>query len=67
MREHFNAEHGAHLPEDICLCIANPPTRWQVTPAAGDSLEVLPDLDAIVIDEARVTVLQFSHLFILTI
>ena len=27
VRKHFNMEFGAHLPEDLCLCIENSPTR----------------------------------------
>lgn len=45
VRRRFNAEYGAHLPEDICLCIGNPPTRWEVAPWPGDSLEILPRID----------------------
>ncbi|KAI0303808.1 autophagy protein Apg17-domain-containing protein [Multifurca ochricompacta] len=45
VRESFNAEHGAHLPSDLCLYIENPPTRWQVTPLDGDALESVPDID----------------------
>ncbi|KIJ67089.1 hypothetical protein HYDPIDRAFT_85859 [Hydnomerulius pinastri MD-312] len=46
VRDDFNAEHGAHIPADICLCIENPPTRWEVVPWAGDLREVLPDIDS---------------------
>ncbi|KAF8557452.1 hypothetical protein OG21DRAFT_1407161 [Imleria badia] len=46
VREEFNAEHGAHIPADICLCIENPPTKWEVVPWAGDMREVLPEIDA---------------------
>ncbi|KAJ7581262.1 autophagy-related protein 17 [Mycena floridula] len=53
VREHFNTEHGLHLPEDICLCVGNLPTRWAVVPASGDSQEVLPDLSATIVREAR--------------
>ena len=45
MRRRFNTEYGAHLPEDICLCIGNSPTRWEVVPWPGDSPEVLPHID----------------------
>ncbi|KAI0049771.1 hypothetical protein FA95DRAFT_1604088 [Auriscalpium vulgare] len=45
MREDFNAEHGAYLPSDICLYIENPPTRWEVAPLDGESVEVVPDVD----------------------
>ena len=45
VRESFNAEHGAHLPSDLCLYIENPPTRWQVIPFDGDGVESLPDVD----------------------
>ena len=46
MRADFNADHGAHIPADICLCIENPPTRWEVVPWTGDIREVLPGIDA---------------------
>jgi hypothetical protein len=45
VRNDFNTDHGAHLPADLCLCIENPPTRWEVVPHNGDALEVLPDID----------------------
>ena len=45
VRESFNAEHGAHLPSDLCLYIENPPTRWQVVPFDGNAVESLPDVD----------------------
>ena len=50
-RETFNAEHGAHLPSDLCLYIENPPTRWQVTPLDGDDVESLPDVDNELLEE----------------
>lgn len=53
VRSHFNEEHGAHLPEDICLCIGNPPTRWDVTPWSGEGSEVLPDIADDLIAEVR--------------
>lgn len=59
VRSHFNAEYGAHLPEDLCLCIGNSPTRWQVVPWDGSSLEVLPSIDADLIAYVGV----FSFLF----
>ena len=37
-------EFGAHLPEDLCLCIENSPTRWEVVPSIGDASEFLPDI-----------------------
>ena len=46
VRNHFNAEYGLHLPEDLCLCVGNSPTRWEVVPREGSSLEVLPSIDA---------------------
>ena len=45
VRESFNAEHNADLPSDLCLYIENPPTRWQVIPFDGDTVESLPDVD----------------------
>ena len=42
VRAHFNAEYGSHLPEDICLCIRNEPTKWEVIPSEGSYSEVLP-------------------------
>ncbi|KAK0216090.1 autophagy-related protein 17 [Armillaria fumosa] len=45
VREHFNVEHGAHLPEDICLFIGNPPTQWEVVPRDGEITEVVPEIE----------------------
>ncbi|KAF8206582.1 autophagy-related protein 17 [Mycena galopus ATCC 62051] len=53
VREHFNSEHGAHLPEDICLCIGNSPTRWEVVPWHGEEAEVLPQIDPDLIAQAK--------------
>ncbi|KAE9401499.1 hypothetical protein BT96DRAFT_964986 [Gymnopus androsaceus JB14] len=44
VREHFNNEHGAHLPEDLCLCISNVPTKWEIVPRNGEVVESLPDV-----------------------
>lgn len=64
MRETFRADHGDHLPDDLCLSIDNPPTKWDVVPVpwipqehgvpatAGDR-EVLPDVDIELLVEAR--------------
>jgi len=52
-RDSFNAEHGAHLPSDLCLYIENPPTRWQVIPLDGDDVESLPDVDNDLLEEAK--------------
>ncbi|KAF9453428.1 hypothetical protein P691DRAFT_719521 [Macrolepiota fuliginosa MF-IS2] len=56
VRRRFNAEYGVHLPEDICLCIGNPPTKWEVIPWAGDNPELLPHIDEDLLVEARITV-----------
>ncbi|TFY70472.1 hypothetical protein EVG20_g2531 [Dentipellis fragilis] len=53
VREDFNAEHGSHLPSDICLYIENPPTRWEVVPFDGDSIETLPDVDNDLLVQAK--------------
>ncbi|KAJ3996179.1 autophagy-related protein 17 [Lentinula boryana] len=53
VREHFNHEHGAHLPEDLCLCISNLPTKWEILPWAGEILESLPEIPADLVTEAR--------------
>ncbi|KAL1745595.1 autophagy-related protein 17 [Schizophyllum fasciatum] len=53
VRERFNAEHGAFLPEDICLCIGNAPTRWEIGPLAGDAREALPNIEPDLIEDAR--------------
>ena len=60
VRESFNAEHGAHLPSDLCLYIENPPTRWQVIPLDGETVESLPDVD----DDLIVEVDQIPSTFI---
>ncbi|KZT07651.1 uncharacterized protein LAESUDRAFT_724631 [Laetiporus sulphureus 93-53] len=53
LREEFNAEHGQHLPEDVCLYVQDAPTRWNIIPSNGNRAEVLPDLDSDLLEEAR--------------
>jgi autophagy-related protein 17 len=53
VRENFNAEHGRHIPEDICLCIENPPTRWEVVPREGDVRENLPEVESDLLEQAK--------------
>ncbi|KAJ7659941.1 autophagy-related protein 17 [Mycena rosella] len=53
VRDHFNSEHGAHLPEDLCLCIGNTPTRWEVVPWQGEELEFLPEIEPDLIAQAK--------------
>ena len=57
LRQSFFAEHGANLPEDLCTCVANMPTRWEVGPAPGEIREELPTIDKDLLDEVRVSVL----------
>ncbi|KAF8207617.1 autophagy-related protein 17 [Mycena galopus ATCC 62051] len=40
-------------PEDICLCIGNSPTRWEVVPWHGEEAEVLPQIDPDLIAQAK--------------
>ncbi|KAG2133664.1 autophagy-related protein 17 [Suillus bovinus] len=53
VREDFNAEHGRHIPEDICLCIENPPTRWDVVPREGEVRESLPVVESDLLAQAK--------------
>ncbi|KAJ7274517.1 autophagy-related protein 17 [Mycena haematopus] len=53
VREHFNSEHGAHLPEDICLFIGNSPTNWEVVPWHGEEPENLPEIEPDLIAQAQ--------------
>ncbi|KAJ7650373.1 autophagy protein Apg17-domain-containing protein [Roridomyces roridus] len=53
VRDHFNLEYGGHLPEDICLCIADAPTRWEVVTWRGEEPEVLPEIEPDLIAQAR--------------
>ncbi|CAK5268746.1 unnamed protein product [Mycena citricolor] len=53
VRERFNSEHGAHLPEDLCLCIGDPPTRWEVGPWNGEEPESLPSIDSDLLLQAK--------------
>ncbi|KAF7327879.1 Autophagy-related protein 17 [Mycena kentingensis (nom. inval.)] len=53
VREHFNGEHGSHLPEDICLCVGNLPNRWEVLPWNGEEPETLPEIEPDLIAQAR--------------
>ena len=62
LRQSFFAEHGANLPEDLCTCVANMPTRWEVGPAPGEIREELPTIDKDLLDEVRVSVLFSAFL-----
>ncbi|KAI6003417.1 autophagy-related protein 17 [Pisolithus marmoratus] len=53
VRDNFNVEHGTHIPADLCLCIENPPTRWDVVPLPGDVRETLPQIDSDLLAQAR--------------
>ncbi|KAF7312338.1 Kinase activator [Mycena indigotica] len=53
VRERFNSEHGGYLPEDLCLCIGNSPTRWEVLPWNGEEPETLPEIEADLVAQAR--------------
>ncbi|KAF7316900.1 Rab guanyl-nucleotide exchange factor [Mycena chlorophos] len=53
VRDRFNAEHGTHLPEDLCLCIGNAPTKWEVLPWNGEEPEALPEIEPDLISQAR--------------
>ncbi|TFK40266.1 autophagy protein Apg17-domain-containing protein [Crucibulum laeve] len=53
VRSRFNSEYGAHLPEDLCLCIGNAPTKWEVIPYQGETRETLPEIDEDLILQAR--------------
>jgi len=39
LRATFNAEQGSNLPADLCLCVENMPTRWNVIPIEEHSFE----------------------------
>ncbi|KAI5120103.1 hypothetical protein M0805_002187 [Coniferiporia weirii] len=52
LRETFWSAHGNHLPDDLCLCVANIPTKWDVGPALGESPEELPVVDEDLLVEA---------------
>ena len=39
MRATFNVEQGSNLPADLCICVENVPTRWNVVPIEEHSFE----------------------------
>ena len=52
LRVAFNEAHGDYLPMDVCLSIANMPTRWHVVPEESDEVEETAlDIDANVLSE----------------
>lgn len=53
LREAFYAEHGPHLPDDLCLCVANLPTKWEVGPAFDEASEDLPLIDEDLLADVR--------------
>ena len=52
-RDKFSSEHGEHLPEDLCLSIQNPPTRWEVVPWNHESVESLPEIEDDLLREVK--------------
>ncbi|KAH9919879.1 autophagy protein Apg17-domain-containing protein [Amylocystis lapponica] len=53
LREEFSAVHGQYLPEDVCLYVQNAPTRWSVVPWNGEQVEILPELEDDLVQEAK--------------
>lgn len=72
IRVAFNAEQGSNLPADLCLCVENMPTRWDVVPIEEETFEgilsasghrepyreVLPTVDNELLAEVRFTLIQ---------
>lgn len=54
MRVAFNEAHGDYLPVDVCLSIANLPTRWRVVPEGEGGEEEAVDVDADILNEVRI-------------
>jgi hypothetical protein len=46
------------LPADLCLCIENPPTKWDVGPWNGEALEVLPEIADDLLTQVTVSYVQ---------
>ncbi|KAF4613592.1 hypothetical protein D9613_007894 [Agrocybe pediades] len=53
VRERFNVEYGDSLPLDLCLYVANSPTRWEIVPCEGSAPEIIPSIDSDLIAHAR--------------
>ncbi|TBU24040.1 autophagy protein Apg17-domain-containing protein [Dichomitus squalens] len=53
LRQEFQAEHGQYIPEDFCLYVENLPNRWMISTWNGEPLEMLPLIDADIIEEAK--------------
>lgn len=72
IRAAFHAEQGSNLPADLCLCVENMPTRWDVVPMEEQTFEdissasarrenyreVLPTVDNELLAEVRLTPIQ---------
>ena len=51
MREAFHSEHGGNLPDDLCSCIGNIPTQYEIRPADDAEGDELPMIDEDVLSE----------------
>jgi len=51
-REIFSGSHRAQLPNDLCLCIDDVPSRYVMNIAEGDSQEEVPDVDEDLLEDA---------------
>lgn len=52
-REVFSESHRAQLPDDLCLCIDDVPSRYVINIAEGDSQEEVPDVDEDLLEDVR--------------
>lgn len=52
-REVFLENHRAQLPDDLCLCIDDVPSRYVINIAEGDTQEEMPDVDEDLLEDVR--------------
>lgn len=50
-REAFLSNHREQLPDDLCLCIDDVPTRYEIGLADGETQEEVPDVDADLLED----------------
>lgn len=61
MREAFRDEHGGNLPDDLCSCIGNIPTQYEIRPVDDTEGDELPVIDEDVLAEVCRCVLLPWH------
>ncbi|KDQ59057.1 hypothetical protein JAAARDRAFT_127658 [Jaapia argillacea MUCL 33604] len=66
-RTRFNEDHDTHLPPDLCLYLTVPPTRWDIVPAEGEEVEVVPEVEYDLLVEVNFFILGMRDVLVVVV